>query len=359
MSARVAASMVKLYWTVADQYGISRDALVQDAGLNPIDLADPNGFVSQAASEALLRALIRRTRDPALGLRIARSFDLRTMGFWGYALMFSLTLGQRLKLHMRYNKLHHPEMRLSFRIEGDRAIGDFVVPHVPDDLIEVVMDFSMAVGCQQFAKHLRCAQPDVELWLTYRERPHHRALRALVSGPVTFSAPHFRFAFAAKELERRLEGDPHLLELARDQLEKQLASVTAVLKRDVLSEVRDRLHVRLASDASLEAIAEDLRMSARTLRRRLQSAGASFQDLLEEVRKKRAFTYLRETDSGIEQVAMYLGYGDAAAFRRAFRRWTGSAPATYREKQKRAEASAHEPELSRAQELCDDGRSGR
>lgn len=336
MSTWVAASTAKLYWEVAEQYGIARGELLTAAGLTALALNDPNALIPRDATDALLRALIQRADDPALGLRIARTFDLRTMGFWGYALLSSLTLRQRMQLHLRYYRLHHPSGEVSFRVEGQRAIADFVIPKIPDDIMPVVMDFNVAISCIQLSKHMQDPRPPIELWLTYPERPHHQQLRALTRGLVVFNAPHFRIAFPAKELDRRLSGDPHLLELARAQLEAQLAKLTMLLRGDVLAEVRERLIARLSNDASLENVAADLRVSARTLRRRLSKVGSSFQDLLDEVRRAHAISFLVDTNQAIERVAGYLGYRDPANFRRAFRRWTGAAPAAFRARHRKA-----------------------
>jgi AraC-like DNA-binding protein len=220
-------------------------------------------------------------------------------------------------------------------VEGDRAIVDFSLPDIPADVLPVILDFGLAVTCTQLGKHIGCARPDVALWLCIPELPHHSALRAMVAGPVQFDAPHVRVSIPAKELERRLPGDPHLLELAKAQLEAQLAKVSALLSTDVLVLVRERLSVRLAHDASLERVAADLRLSARTLRRRLSAVGATFHALLDEARRVRAIRDVVETDQAIEHVAQGVGYRDPANFRRAFRRWTGAAPAAFRAERRR------------------------
>ncbi|MEY4514190.1 MAG: hypothetical protein RLZZ450_6312 [Pseudomonadota bacterium] len=92
-----------------------------------------------------------------------------------------------------------------------------------------------------------------------------------------------------------------------------------------------------------ERIARDLRVSARTLRRRLGALGTSFQELLEDVRRGRAIAYLVESEVAVEQISVQLGYGDPANFRRAFRRWEGVAPSTYRA-ERRAAAQGLPPE---------------
>jgi AraC-like DNA-binding protein len=125
-------------------------------------------------------------------------------------------------------------------------------------------------------------------------------------------------------------GEPQQAALAGAELDRQLAQLTAGAAYDMLSDVRERLEARLARDASLEGIARELRISARTLRRRLDERGASFQQLLREVRHARAVAYLADTAQSVERVAAQLGYGDPSNFRRAFRRWTGLAPSDFR-----------------------------
>jgi AraC-like DNA-binding protein len=171
----------------------------------------------------------------------------------------------------------------------------------------------------------------MSLWLSYPEQPHHQQLRERISGSMVFNAADCRIEIAAHELDRRQPGgDPYLLELAKQHLDTIVAGVSHLSSRDVLGQVRHRLAIVLASNPSLPRLANDFRVSARTLRRQLRAAGASFQQLVEETRHASALTYLTKTDHGVKEVAARLGYSDPSNFRRAFRRWTGLSPAAYR-----------------------------
>jgi len=83
---------------------------------------------------------------------------------------------------------------------------------------------------------------------------------------------------------------------------------------------------------SENVIARDLDMSARTLRRHLAEEGTSYEKLLDGLRKDLAEHYLHELELGIDDVAVLLGFSEARAFRRAFRRWNGLSPAQFRAK---------------------------
>ena len=79
-----------------------------------------------------------------------------------------------------------------------------------------------------------------------------------------------------------------------------------------------------------QEVARAVGMSPRTLRRKLSLEGSSLSLLLDEVRRDRALLLLRLEDSSTAQIAGRLGYRNAQAFERAFQRWTGRTPASYR-----------------------------
>jgi AraC-like DNA-binding protein len=82
--------------------------------------------------------------------------------------------------------------------------------------------------------------------------------------------------------------------------------------------------------ASGEEVARSLRINRRTLDRRLQALGTTVRELLDEVRFETARDMLRQTDSGVAEIAAILGYADASVLTRAFRRWSGTTPARWR-----------------------------
>ena len=80
----------------------------------------------------------------------------------------------------------------------------------------------------------------------------------------------------------------------------------------------------------VDTMAEAMGMNVRTLRRRLDTEGTSYRQILTEVRTQLAIRYLRTTALTNEEIADRLGYSDAANFRHAFTRWTRSSPSEYR-----------------------------
>lgn len=332
----VSAGLVKFFWQFAEQEGMSRAELLRAAGLDATKLDDGAMPIQRDAMNGIMHALYRHARDPALGLRMAEAADMRMLGFWGYLLMSCLSMRQRLRLHMHYQRLLDHGGRIGLRVENDQAIIDWHLaePTRPEWVQDLPLhyDFTVTAACLQHARNVGTVRPEMELRLPYAERPHHARLRSLVTGPVVFDAPRCQARIPARELDRRLPGDGYLVELARGELDRRLEQVNRAFHGDLPSQVRARLALALSEDASLPRIARDLRLSARTLSRRLRAAGRSFQELLEEARRDNAVSYLVKTDHSIKEIAGRLGYGDPSNFRRAFQRWTGLKPVDYRVK---------------------------
>jgi AraC-like DNA-binding protein len=84
-------------------------------------------------------------------------------------------------------------------------------------------------------------------------------------------------------------------------------------------------------DPSIGRVAMRLALTPRTLQRRLEAEGLSFQDVLEELRQEMALRYLTSTQLSLTEISAMLAYADSSAFGRAFRRWTGHTPAAFRQ----------------------------
>jgi len=123
--------------------------------------------------------------------------------------------------------------------------------------------------------------------------------------------------------------DPILRKFLESQADAVLASTPA--RPGVALDVQRALTSRIAGGATrMSEIARQLGMSERTLHRRLAEEGASYQELVEQVRKAAAGRYLDESTLAIGEIAYLLGYSEPAAFHRAFKRWYATTPEHFR-----------------------------
>lgn len=114
-----------------------------------------------------------------------------------------------------------------------------------------------------------------------------------------------------------------------EQAEKTLRSLYS--QDDIAGELKRKLADLMArGEANADAACRALRLSRRTLQRRLKAERTSFQKVLEEVRKVLAVDYLSDKRLKSFDIAMLLGYSNLSSFTTAFKSWYDMPPAEYR-----------------------------
>ena len=73
-----------------------------------------------------------------------------------------------------------------------------------------------------------------------------------------------------------------------------------------------------------------LNMTPQTLRRRLKEANTSYQEIKDSIRKDASVYYLSKPDLSIDEIALLMGFSEASSFHRAFKKWTGKTPSSFR-----------------------------
>jgi AraC-like DNA-binding protein len=122
---------------------------------------------------------------------------------------------------------------------------------------------------------------------------------------------------------------------ANYELQQQLLlKVNLSTSKTPSSAFGDKIHHHLMSNAylgilSLEDVAANFNVTPRSLQRRLQAEGITFQQLSDSVRKSLALHYIQSGKHQIKEISDMLGYHELSAFSRAFKRWTGKPPVSY------------------------------
>jgi len=124
------------------------------------------------------------------------------------------------------------------------------------------------------------------------------------------------------------QADPHTLELCVAQCELLMQRIEE--RRGITAVVRSKLFRDTAGFPALPAIASELNMHPRTLRRRLAEEGTSFRALLNAARATVAADLLGNVGLTVEEVSKRLGYSDVSTFSHAFKRWHGVPPSSCR-----------------------------
>lgn len=309
--------------------GIDRAALFRDAGLNIDVLADPCGRFSIDDVSALWELAVARSGKATLGLSKELAARYGKLGVVGYAMLACPTLLSALQRLTRYmNVVSNAATCAVTEAPGGHW---FVLGHaggerpVPRQRVEFGM-LTLLSFCGWITG--RDLQPR-QIEFVYPEPADLRAHAQAFACPLRFGQPANRALLDAEELAWPLAAhDPAMAALHAQLVEQALEGIeqapTSLRVREILAAGT------LPADTRREQMAAALGISDRTLQRRLQAEGTSFQQLLDDTRRELAQQYLRTPRSSLGDVAARLGYEDQSNFFRACKRWFGESPGRYR-----------------------------
>jgi AraC-like DNA-binding protein len=310
------------------QLGLDRDELCRAAGVDRQALERPDSRIPTAQFVAILTEAERLRRDPFIGMHAGEQCEPR--GPVAYLLMSHGHLADGLQSLARVAVTAVDRIRIDLAIGLDTAS---VVIHPCDRTFEsspqAVEYLSMAI-----LRMLRRAYPDLDLrevdFRHVRASGVEEASRAF-GAPVRFAAANTRIVFPAHELDKPSRfGNPQVT----DQLTKLAAALAAQVTP--FASLQDR--VAQTARALLAAgvrphravVARRLGMSQRSLQRGLEAERTTFRAVHELVLRELVEALLSNPTLKLDALAHSVGFGDLAAFSKAFRRWTGCTPARYR-----------------------------
>lgn len=149
--------------------------------------------------------------------------------------------------------------------------------------------------------------------------------------PVSYDQEANTVSFSARHLDAELVRDEaqlsEFLKLAPFHIviepQASILSITHRIREILGDDFRDEM-------PSFEGLTGLLNMSARTLRRRLEKEGTSYQRIKDNARRDVAISLLSRERLTVSEVAEQVGFSDPSAFHRSFKKWTGQSPGSYR-----------------------------
>ncbi len=321
------ASILALQPLLRD-FGVDLDQLLAESGL-PADLFDhPDNLIPFRQGSRLLGMCVDLTGCPHLGLLIGRHTPLEALGAVAELTKAAPDVRSALNLLTRYLTLSDGGglLRLSEDVRFARYGYALYEPAV--ERADVVYDIVLA----SIWNVLRTLCGDHwlphEIQFMRRRPPDTRPYRRFLRAPLRFDREQAAVVFDKAWLDVPLPGaDAQRLM----SLETQARAIEAEATGDLPAQVRRVLRRQLLSGGtSMHQVAAELAMHRRTLDRRLQPYGVSFQALGDEVRYEVARQLLSDTEMPIVAIAQSLHFADASVFSRAFRRWSGMAPSRWR-----------------------------
>lgn len=335
-AATVSARLARFVLAIASSKGVEPGELLAAVGLDADALADVDGRIPLVAELALWDEAAKRTGDPDFGLHAAEAYRPGPFDVFDYVCRSAPDVRGAILQLVRYNRLLHDIAELSLAEEADEAkvvhrfFGDPGGPNrqaAEVTLATIVVALRLLTGRQDLAARrvafFHPAPGDVS---------EHR--RIFGTDRIEFGARKAELVLDRAHLDLPLlQAEAGLHEILRRHAEALLSALPPL--RSFGGKVRELLASKLSEGVpTLEDAAASLRMSPRSLQRRLTSEGTSFEGALQEVRRGLAFRYLEDPSMSLGEVAFLLGYSEPSAFHRAFTRWAGTTPGKWRSLQR-------------------------
>lgn len=320
-----------------EELGVRPSAVLRRAGLSQ-GLADqPRVLLTTKEFFALWRAIGEVGTNPAIGLLLGTENKTERFHPIGLAALSSANFGAAIDQMARYKQLTCPEEILQERDDKEWSIqfhwllADEVEPPV---LIECCFAWVLSTG--RVGTGTRLSPLRVEL---IQPRAHTKTIERHLGCPVLSGAPRNAIVFRTSDAQRPfVTRNAELLAMLAPQFDEELRQANG--DGNFVERVRIAIQEKLTGRRpTIDDVADALHISSRTLQRRLQEEGFSFQRVLEEARHQLARHYLNNSVLELNEAAYLLGYEDGNSFVRAFRTWEGVPPARWREQQRTQAAS--------------------
>lgn len=312
----------------AEHQGLERQALMDIAGIDDELLAQPYCRVSLDQTLAIWRAAESLSPSLDFGLLMGEQVKPSHFQLFALSLMHSETLASALEKSNRYTRLVSDGGGYHLQVEGDQAA--IIYQPAMDSFSRHQID-AVLVLLRNFANWLTCKS----LALTRVEFIHPQPAdvshyQRIFNAPLQFSSTRNALVFPVEILQEPLAfSDQNLAAVHEQMLEQQLAALD---QPDVVRLLEQMLRNALELSFDREDVARHLNISSRTLQRKLQEAGTSFQVLLEQERKQRAEHLLAQAELSLTTISQQLGFAESSAFSRAFKRWWNMTPLEFRQK---------------------------
>jgi AraC-like DNA-binding protein len=299
--------------------------VLANAGLAPDALERPDDQIRYDALGRLLQTCADRAAYPHFGLTAGRMWRLEDLGVLGELARNSATVGEALQTLIAYQHLNS-EGGLAFAARQGSLVEFGYAIYYPGVVgATQIYDYALAATYNLLRELCGTGWLPTQVLIPHAkpgEAVHHRNLFKVLP---QFDSEICAIRFPACWMDHKLDGaDP-------ERRKRALSTILDADPPDLLQQVYRTLRdLLLRGRASGNDVARALSMHRRTLNRRLQECGTTFQSVLDEVRCEVARQLLCYSSVALDDIAASLGYAGVSPFMRGFRRWTGLSPGRLR-----------------------------
>lgn len=328
----ITANYITDLLATARSLGLNSEQLLNDINLPAKELKDSDNRIDLLYLMRLGHNIIHRTQRPELGLLAASTTSITRYGYAGLAALTAPTLAEALQTLVRYEALYgrcyrgnsklvrtpHQTSLNFYSIAPYNDYTYFVVDTVLCSWVKVIAWLTGRTDIVQIA-HIEFSMPDY-----YDHYP------AAFNCPVQFHQECNQLILNPDHIDTPvLHANASLHDRLVKECETQMGKIS--LANTYCNRVQRVLGTMLhGKTPTIEEVAQELGIPSWTLRRKLNEEEASFQEIVDEMRRDVALSYMRNTELSFGEISYLLGFSTPGAFQRAFKRWAGTTPGEYR-----------------------------
>lgn len=318
----------------AANQGASIAEIIGLSGKPEHELCDESCIIDDAIYNAVIEHAVEATGDEFFGLHAGENLNLSASGLIGQLTQTSSSVKQALELCCEFANLGCSALPMQLFEEKDH----YKVTLTPNELwksqsalsVRHTAEGVIAFTIKEFHSLTRMKYSPISIRFAW-SRPSNVAEYDRVFGcPTLFNKEEIAIILKKEHVDEPVvTADFDLLRILVAHAEEKSQQINnnhgfvALVKHSVIKLVKPEF-------PTIEQVSGHLNVSPRTMQRRLKEEGYTYTQLMDELRKEFAISYLKQVDLNIGDIAYLLSYADTSAFTRSFKRWTGKTPNQYR-----------------------------
>lgn len=307
------------------EQGISPEDCLKGSQVTVEDLSNAFALTSVSQYLTVCQNAVSLSRDPSIAFEAGARLHLSAYGIYGYALMSCMSLREYFRLAVKYRRLTTPPTMIEFVEHADIVTWTFpeIFVSTPSrQLREFLIEQQFSVNITHLQQVAGRKHSPLRACFSYPSPAHADVYPKYLDCPCFFNQPRCELIYDSSILDQKPQMAHRLTAALVQEMCDQLIGQT-MEPADLATKVYQILVSKPGEFPSMDSVAHMLNLSGRSLRRHLDLEGTSFQAIVDDVRCSLALKYLKTTRMSTSDIAMLLGFSDAANFRRALKRWTG------------------------------------
>lgn len=313
----------------AARSGVSIPGLLEQCGIERGLLEQPEARIERDTFIKLMLLVMEQTQDEFLGFGQGRKSKPGTFSMMAHAVINCPNLASAVDRGIRFYSLFNLSMESELVRDGEHArLITRVDPRLDfrDVIIETMLFLSLRFMSWLVGKAI---EPEA-VHLDYEPLRQDDEHRFMFNCPTHYNSELNQVVFPARYLDLPLvHNELSLSKFLRDSLARLFddnvhnVGLAARIRTIISNEYGNHF-------PDFSEICDKLGMTPQTLRRRLKDGNTSYQEIKDSIRKDASVYYLSKPGLSIDEIALLMGFSEASSFHRAFKKWTGMTPSSYR-----------------------------